>query len=389
MTLQAALRFDHAWSYSPEQTVGPTRFLPTPIVFPETPGVVGYNDISPRAGLAYDVFGNGKTSLKVNIGRYLDSASNNNGNYSITNPTSRMAGSTEAGRPAILRTWNDSFYPVGDPRRGNFIPDCDLLNPDLNAECGPINDRNFGTTTLSRNFDPAALQGWGVRPSDWEIGVSVQQEVLPRVSVEVGYFHRWLKSFFVDDNLATSPSDFTPFSIVAPADARLPGGGGNTISGLYDGSPTKIGQVNNLFESADKFGEWYQHYNGFLLNVTARPRSGLTLQGGLNTGATIRDNCAIRAVNPEFTFATLANASGPATTLVSPTTPYCHTDTGFVTRVTGLATYVVPKVDVLVSGTFRSDQGAPLAANYSVTSAIANQGPQPWAGISPACRSSP
>jgi hypothetical protein len=195
--------------------------------------------------------------------------------------------------------------------------------------------------------------------------------------VEVGYFHRWLKSFFVDDNLATSPSDFTPFSIAAPTDARLPGGGGYTISGLYDGSPTKVGQVNNLFEAADKFGEWYQHYNGFLLNVTARPRSSLTLQGGLQTGATVRDNCAIRAVNPEFSFATLANASGPATTLVSPTTPYCHTDTGFVTRVTGLATYVVPKVDVAVSGTFRSDQGAPLAANYSVTSAIANQGPQP------------
>jgi hypothetical protein len=377
MTLQAALRFDHAWSYSPEQTVGPTRFLPNPIVFPETPGVVGYNDISPRAGFVYDLFGNGKTSIKVNIGRYLDSASNNNGNYSITNPTSRMAGSTEAGRPAILRTWNDSFYPVGDPRRGNFSPDCNLLLPDGNAECGPINDRNFGTTTLSRNFDPAALQGWGVRPSDWEIGVSVQQEVLPRVSVEFGYFRRWLKSFFVDDNLATSPSDFTPFSIVAPVDSRLPDGGGYTISGLFDGSPTKIGQVNNLLTTADTFGEWSQSYNGFLLNVTARPRSSLTLQGGLNTGATVRDNCAIRAVNPEFTYATLANASGPATTLVSPTTPYCHASTGFVTRVTGLATYIVPKVDVSLSGTFRSDQGAPLAANYTVTSAIANQGPQP------------
>ena len=54
-------------------------------------------------GLAYDVFGNGKTALKVNLGRYLDAASNNNGNYSITNPTSRMAGSTELGRPPITR----------------------------------------------------------------------------------------------------------------------------------------------------------------------------------------------------------------------------------------------------------------------------------------------
>jgi hypothetical protein len=31
---------------------------------------------------------------------------------------------------------------------------------------------------------------------------------------------------------------------------------------------------------------------------------------------------------------------------------------------TALGSYIVPKVDVLFSGTFRSDQGAPLAANW-------------------------
>jgi hypothetical protein len=50
MTLQGALRYDHAWSVYPEQRVGGTRFLPTPIVFPRTDGVVGFNDVTPRAG---------------------------------------------------------------------------------------------------------------------------------------------------------------------------------------------------------------------------------------------------------------------------------------------------------------------------------------------------
>lgn len=38
-----------------------------------------------------------------------------------------------------------------------------------------------------------------------------------------------------------------------------------------------------------------------------------------------------------------------------------------MTRYTGLGSYTVPKIDVLVSGTFRSDQGAPLAANWTIT----------------------
>ena len=55
LTLQGAVRFDRAWSFYPAQQVGPDRFIPTAISFPETPGILGYNDISPRVGLAYDL----------------------------------------------------------------------------------------------------------------------------------------------------------------------------------------------------------------------------------------------------------------------------------------------------------------------------------------------
>ena len=94
-------------------------------------------------------------------------------------------------------------------------------------------------------------------------------------------------------------------------------------------------------------------YNGVMLNVSARSRNGLTIQGGINAGATVSDNCAVRAAVPE----------------ISATNPNCHNAPGLVTRVSGLASYTVPRVDVLVSGTFRSDQGLPLAANYAVPAA--------------------
>ncbi len=361
LTLQGAVRFEHAWSYFPEQQVGPVTFLPTPVVFPEQPGVLGYNDVTPRMGAVYDLFGTGKTSIKVNVGKYLEAATNHN-TYSASNPTARLTGSSSqlTAPPPVTRAWTDN---------GNFVPDCDLLNPlaqDNRASggdfCGPLSNNNFGKPVFSNSYDPAILQGWGVRPSDWQIGVSVQQEVAARVSVEIGYFRRTLTHFSgtndtVNDNLFTTSADYDAFRVVAPSDPRLPGGGGYTVSGLYDVRPALFSQVNNLTTWGSNYGEEYSRFNGLLLNLNARTRNGITFQGGINSGKTVTDVCAVRANLPELA---LLN-------------PYCHTDSGFVTRLTGFGSYVVPKIDVLVSGTFRSDQGAVLAANYTVSSAVVAQ----------------
>ena len=231
------------------------------------------------------MFGNGKTSLKVNAGRYLEAAQNG-GNYSGPRPTGRITST-------VTRTWNDA--------NRNFVPDCNLADPLANAECAQISDLNFGTDKFSNTYDPSVLTGSGVRASDWQFGATVQQELLPRVSVEAGYFRRWLQGFFVTDNLSRGPADFGTFSVTAPVDIRLPGGGGNVIAGLYDPNQNVASLVNNYITSAGNFGNQFQTYNGFLINLTARPRSGLSFQGGINAGKTVTDNCEVRAQLPRST----------------------------------------------------------------------------------------
>ena len=246
------------------------------------------------------------------------------------------------------------------------MPDCNLTNPAVNGECGAMSAQTFGTTALTTAaIDPKILHGWGVRSNDWQIGASIQQQIMPRVSIEAGYFRRWLNNFTVTDNLLTASTDFTPYTITAPSDPRLPAGGAYPVSGLYNVVPSKFGQTSNNITLASDFGEQYQKYNGMLVNVSARLGQGVQFQGGVNTGKTVQDNCAVRAQLPELTFAT-AGVS-PA---VGVGNPYCHSDPGFVTKLTALGTYTIPKVDVLISGTFRSDQGAPLSATWNAPVAL-------------------
>jgi hypothetical protein len=63
--------------------------------------VPDWKDISPRFGVAYNVFGNGKTALKTNFSRYIVSESTNF--QGLANPMGRgfIGGATDT------RTWND------------------------------------------------------------------------------------------------------------------------------------------------------------------------------------------------------------------------------------------------------------------------------------------
>ena len=370
LTVQAALRFDRAWSWFPAQQQGPSRFLPTPIIIPETRGVDSYKDITPRLGASYDLFGDSSTALKVHLGRYLEGAGTG-GTYISTNPSLRMPQTTSTlGTAGVTRAWNDA--------NGNFVPDCDLLDPHMQDRrpgggdlCGVVSNTRFGQNVLTNNFDPAILNGWGVRPSDWSLDVSIQRQILSRASATLAYSRRWFHGFMVVDNLALQPADLTPFSVVAPVDPRLPRGGGYVVSGLYDVVPEKAGQVGNLIADSSKYGRWSQYYNG--LDATLNLRAGgFTFTGGTSTGQTVADNCEVRAHLPELATTTAGSSlfgPGLVSSTVSPVSPYCHVAFGLQTQFRGLTSYELPGIDVQLSATLQSKPGAMLAANYAVPNA--------------------
>ena len=73
----------------------------------------------------------------------------------------------------------------------------------------------------------------------------------------------------------------------APTNANLLNSGQNVLYPLLKDSG--FGKLYNYYTFANDFGDVNDHWHGVDLNVDARPRNGLTLQGGFNAGAGFRD----------------------------------------------------------------------------------------------------
>src|SRR5688572_4923890 len=153
LTLQGGVRFEHLSAEFPDQQIGPNLFIPIGITFSARDSGVGVKDIMPRMGAAYDLFGNGRTAVKMSLGRYVTPTNSLEAYAGGQNPVNRVVTQTN-------RAWTDS--------NRDFVPDCDLLNPSLNGECGPWSNENFGKEVFAITYDPDLLTGWNKREYSWD-----------------------------------------------------------------------------------------------------------------------------------------------------------------------------------------------------------------------------
>jgi hypothetical protein len=359
LTMNLGVRLDAYKTHFPEQTVAPTPFTPNlSLTLPETSGL-SWKDLTPRSGLAYDVFGTGKTAVKVSLNKYV-AGQGLFGNNRTTiifgnnlNPINRLVTST-------TRSWNDA--------NRNFVPDCDLTAPAANGECGAMANQNFGRTVPGTAYDPDILEGWGKRAYNWEFSTGIQQELLPRVSADVSFFRRWYGNFTTIDNRAVTPDDFTSFTVTAPADPRLPDGGGGTVT-LVDLNPSKVGQVDNFVTAAGNYGKQTENRQGVDVTVNARPGSNMFLMGGVSTGRTAVNSCEVLAALPEMRLQNILPTLVLFNTGVLPM-EHCDLESPFLTQLKMLGSYTIPKIDLQVSATIQSVPGVQLAANFNAPNAL-------------------
>ena len=362
-TINAGLRWDLSITETLPGTL-PASTWNAAVTFNECPdgisnaaqgctGRVGkWNDLSPRVGVAFDLFGNGRTALKASVARYL-----NGGGLAAMSLTDDAHPAVSIGL-TDTRAWRD-LDGNGSPFDSSGAVQ---LNELTASTATPSFGRNIPSSTT---VDPAILTGWGARGYNWEYTAGVQHELMPRASINLGWYRRKYgnQTITVDNRYSFAKGSYDgPFCANAPIDANLPNGGGYQVCGLYDLKPSVVA-LNLPSDSTVTFSSNYggetNIYQGYEASINVRPRAGMFLQGGINAQKRIFDRCnlvdagIVSSLGPINTAA--INLTEVAETY-SDGTRACHQDLAYRADFKLVGSYQLP-YDITLSGTYQFVRG--------------------------------
>jgi hypothetical protein len=259
-----------------------------------------------------------------------------------------------------------------------------LFNP--NSNCGQTNDSSVLHQQYCALSGQNLTSGWDTRRNEWQFGLGIQHELLPRLSGEVTFNRRAYANltdgdtlgrgcdYFIadatlqagveadpmdcfNDYLAFQSTAFYDFySVQAPPDARLPNGGNYVIRGndnqAFQGGLPNLGTVTTINQGLE------YTWNGVDTNFVYRGQGGLRVSGGTSTGRSLRNTCLIDGDTP--------NVKGREGNLYG---GGCAINNRMQTNIRANASYTIPWVDVLVGAVYQFRPGANKSANLDYTNA--------------------
>ena len=371
VTWNLGVRYDWFIGETQESEVSPSRFN-SGTKFGKCPdgkndtraGCVGkvqdWKDISPRVGVAIDLFGDGRTAVKASVARYV--AGQQIAVANAANPVT-VLGLTDT------RPWTD--------RDGNGLP----LDADGNIQFNELSPSpataTFGRNVSTTTTDPSVLNGWHKRGYNVEYSVAAQHQIAERISVNGGYYRRSFGNQTFTDDLRYDASSYDTFCLRAPVDPDLPGGGGYQVCGVHDLKPSVFAlglPANNLIRFSDDFGGETNMYQGFDVNLEARFRNGAFLKGGVAAGSRLFDNCNLIAAGLDA----VVGLTAQGTEIYEDGSRYCRREYPYRPDLKISGAYTLP-FDILLAGTYQFSRGVQtggagpsIQALWPVINAVAN-----------------
>ncbi len=163
-----------------------------------------------------------------------------------------------------------------------------------------MGNQNFGNPSALLSIDPDVRSGWGIRPSDWHFGVSLQQQIIPRVSVDVGLQSPLVQQLLRGRQPARGTGGLRPYTVTAPLASGSAGRRRLSVHrAQHQTEPGSRGRRRTTTRSRATTATRLATGTESMSALNARPCNGLFMKPARALDVAFHDNCDIVAALPE------------------------------------------------------------------------------------------